>query len=85
MVAAGFCGEQVYGVPRYRRTGVGVMSELSSQRKKVVMVFASVACMSGGSVALKGHPGWLGAWIAVMAVTLVYGMVELAKLKKDGQ
>jgi hypothetical protein len=61
------------------------MRELSPQRKRVVVLCASVAAMSGSSVLLKGHPVLLGAWIGLMVVTLVYAMVELAKLKKDGQ
>jgi hypothetical protein len=61
------------------------MSELSPQRKRVVALCASVAAMSGGSVLLKGHPVALGVWIGFMVVTLVYAMVELAKLKRDGR
>jgi len=60
------------------------MSELSPQRKKVVVLCASVASMSGVSTLLKGHRILLGIWIALMLVTLVYAMVELAKLKKQG-
>jgi hypothetical protein len=41
--------------------------------------------MSGVSVLLKGHPALLGVWIGLMVVTLVYAMVEFAKLKRDGQ
>jgi hypothetical protein len=60
------------------------MSELSPQRKRVVVLCASVACMSGVSVLLKGHPVLLGVWIGLMVVTLVYAMVEFAKLKRNG-
>jgi hypothetical protein len=61
------------------------MRELSPQRKRVVVLCASVAAMSGVSVLLKGHPVLLGVWIGLMVVTLVYAMVEFAKLKRDGQ
>ena len=61
------------------------MSELSPERKRVVVLCASVAAMSGGSVLLKGHPTLLGVWIGFMVVTLVYAMMELAKLKRNGR
>jgi hypothetical protein len=61
------------------------MSELSPERKRVVVLCASVASMSGASVLMKGHPVLLGVWIALMVVTLVYAMVELAKLKGKGK
>jgi hypothetical protein len=60
------------------------MGQLSPQRKKVVVLFAAVACMAGGSVLLKGHPGVLAGCIAVQVILLVVGMVELAKLKRQG-
>jgi len=40
--------------------------------------------MVGVPVLLKGHPVLLGVWIAGMLVVLVYAMVQLAKLKRDG-
>jgi hypothetical protein len=61
------------------------MSEIDPQRKRVVVLCASVAAMSGVSVVLKGHPVLMGVWIALMVVTLVYAMVELAKLKRQGK
>ena len=61
------------------------MSELSPQRRKVVVLCASVALMGGASTMLKGHVVLLGLWIGLMVVTLVYAMVELAKLKKQGE
>ena len=61
------------------------MRELSPQRKRVVVLCASVASMSGVSVLLKGRPALLGVWIGLMVVTLAYAMVELAKLKRNGQ
>ena len=57
------------------------MSELSPQRKKVVVLCAVVACMSSGPVLLKGHPKMLLVWIALMVLTLVYAIAEFAKLK----
>jgi len=61
-----------------------MMSQLSPERKRVVVLCSSVAAMSGVSVLLKGHPVILGVWIGFMVVTLVYAMVQLAKLKKQG-
>ena len=60
------------------------MSELSSERKRVLLLCAAVACMSGGPVLLRVHPVWLAVWIAVMAVVLVTAIVQLAKLKRRG-
>ena len=60
------------------------MSELSPERRRVVVLCAGVACMVGVPVLLKGHPVLLGVWIAGMLVVLVYAMVQLAKLKRDG-
>jgi hypothetical protein len=61
------------------------MSELSPQRKKVVVLCAAVACMAGGPVLLKSHPVLQGVWIGLMVVSLVYAMVEFVKLKRNGQ
>jgi len=36
-------------------------------------------------VLLKGHPVLLGVWIALMVATLVYAMVQMAKMKRDGK
>jgi hypothetical protein len=60
------------------------MRELGPQRKRVVVLFAVVACMAGGPVLLKGHPGVLAGWIAMQLVLLVVGVVQLAKLKRQG-
>jgi hypothetical protein len=67
------------------RKGREAMSEISPQRKRVVVLCSSVAAMSGASVAMKGHPVLLGVWIGLMVVTLVYAMVEFAKLKGQGR
>ena len=61
------------------------MSELSPERRRVVVLCACVACFAGGPVLLKGHPILLGVWIALMLATLIYAMVQLAKLKRDGK
>ncbi|MGA1982470.1 MAG: hypothetical protein ABSG84_08350 [Acidobacteriaceae bacterium] len=61
------------------------MSELSQQRKKVVVLCAAVACMATAVVALKGHPMLVGGVIALQVVTLVYAIVEFAKLKRQGK
>jgi hypothetical protein len=41
--------------------------------------------MAGGPVLLKAHPVLQGVWIGLMVVTLVYAMVQLAKLKGQGR
>jgi hypothetical protein len=61
------------------------MSNLSPERRRVVVLCAAVAAMSGGPVLLKGHPMLLGIWVGLMAVTLVVAMVQLARLKRDGR
>lgn len=61
------------------------MSELSPERRRVVVLCACVACFAGVPILLKGHRILLGAWIALMAVTLIYAMVQLAKMKRDGK
>jgi hypothetical protein len=62
------------------------MSELSPQRKKVVVLASSVACMSGVMPVLaRRHPKLAFAWIGLMAVALVYVFVEFAKLKREGR
>lgn len=58
---------------------------LSPERRRVVVLCAAVACMAGGPVLLKTYPVLLGVWIGLMFVTLVYAMVQFAKLKRDGQ
>ena len=61
------------------------MSELSPERRRVVVLCACVAAFSGVPILLKGHPVLLGGWIALMAGTTVYAVVQLAKLKRDGK
>jgi len=61
------------------------MSEIDPQRKKVVVLCAAVACMAAAVVGLKGHPMLLGCVIALQVVTLVYAVVEFAKLKRRGK
>jgi hypothetical protein len=60
------------------------MRKLSPQRRKVVVLFAAVACLAGASVLLQGHPGVLAGCIAVQVILLVVGVVQLAKLKRQG-
>jgi hypothetical protein len=60
-------------------------NEMSPQRKKVVILGAAIACMSGGPVLLMGHPKLLGVWVGVMLVALVRMIAEIAKLKRQGQ
>ena len=60
------------------------MSELSPQRKKVVVLASSVACMSGvAPILMHRHPVLEIVWIGLMAVALVFVFVEFAKLKRE--
>ena len=61
------------------------MSQIDPQRKKVVVLCAGVACMATAAVALKSHPMLVGGVIALQVATLVYAMVEFAKLKRQGK
>jgi rhodanese-related sulfurtransferase len=61
------------------------MSQIDPQRKKVVVLCAAVACMAAAAAALKGRPMLVGGVIALQVVTLVYAMVEFAKLKRQGK
>ena len=59
---------------------------MEQRRKTVVVLAASVACMAAPCAffALR-FPRFVWIWIALMVLTLVYAVVEFAKLKKDGQ
>jgi hypothetical protein len=41
--------------------------------------------MAAAVVALRGHPMLVGGVIALQVATLVYAMVEFAKLKRQGK
>ncbi|MDE1160440.1 MAG: hypothetical protein PW792_00685 [Acidobacteriaceae bacterium] len=56
--------------------------QLTPQRRKVVLLCAGVACMSGGPVLLRGHHILVALWIAVMLCTLIYAIVLFTKLKE---
>jgi hypothetical protein len=60
------------------------MSQLSPERRKVVVIAASIAAMSG-SVGLlaRNHPWLAGVWLGLLAVALVYVMVQLVKIKRS--
>ncbi len=62
------------------------MSEGNPQKRKVVVLSASVACMSPVVVALvKVHPVLAGVVIGLQVVTLVYVVAVLMKLKRQEQ
>lgn len=61
------------------------MSENDTQRRKVVVLCAAVACMATGAAALRGHPMLVGGLIVLQVVTLVYAIVEFTKLKRLGR
>ncbi len=60
------------------------MSRLSPERRRVVVLFASVAAMSGVPILARGHPVILGLWFAFVTFVFVYGMKLLVDLKKQG-
>jgi hypothetical protein len=60
------------------------MNKLTPPRRKVVVLAASVACMSsGGPVLFKGHPKLMMGWTAFMIAVLAYTIWEFAKLKRS--
>ena len=60
------------------------MNKLTPPRRKVVVLAASVACMSaGGPVLFKDYPKLMMGWTAFMVVMLVYTIWEFAKLKRS--
>ena len=60
------------------------MRALSPQRRKVILMAASVACMSScGPVLFKRHSQLMMVWIASMAIMLVYTISEFIKLKRS--
>ena len=61
------------------------MNNLIPQRRKIAILAAAIACMSGGPVLLKGHPRLLMVWIGFMALALVIVFVEMAKFKRQEQ
>ena len=59
---------------------------MEQRRKTVVVLAASVACMAAPCAVFARHfPRFVWVWIALMVLTLVYAMVEFAKLKKGDQ
>jgi hypothetical protein len=60
------------------------MSEMSPQRKKVVILCACVASLSGaGPLLTKGHPKLAMAWTAFILVALVFAITQFVKLKRS--
>jgi uncharacterized membrane protein len=57
---------------------------LELRRKRVVVLFASVACMSAPcSIFARRFPHFVWVWIALMLVTLTFAGIEFRKLKKE--
>ncbi len=56
---------------------------LSPERRRIVVLCACVACMSGGPVLLRGHLVLMFLWLAMMLTVLVTAMVKLARLNKS--
>lgn len=62
------------------------MSEMNAQRRKVVVLAASVACISAaGPVLLKSQPRFTFVWIGFVIIALVFTLVEFVKLKRQQQ
>ena len=59
------------------------MNNLSPQRRKVVILAAAVACMSGGPILLKSHPLLTMLWVALMLAGLIVVIVQFAKLRRQ--
>ncbi len=60
------------------------MSDLSPQRRKVVILCAAIGSTGGASVLLKGHDFLRGALVGFMLVMLVYAITQFVKLKRSG-
>ena len=60
------------------------MSELTPERRKVVILGGSVAAMSG-SIAVFGHNHpWLAVvWLCFLMVAAAYVIVQLIKIKRS--
>jgi hypothetical protein len=67
------------------REGNPMARELSPQRRKVVVLAACIASISGLGPVLFQHHRYLGlVWIALLAVALTYLMVQFVKLRRSG-
>jgi len=62
------------------------MSELSPRRRKVVLLCASVACMSGVvPMLMRTHPKLGFAWLGLMVVALIFAVAEFAKWQRGNR
>ena len=61
------------------------MTEMDSQRRKVVVLCVLVGCMATAASALRGHPALVGTLVVAQVITLVVAIVEFAKLKRQGR
>jgi len=60
------------------------MSRLSPERRKVAVLGGSIAAMSGVTATLQHTHPWLTAVrLCLLAVALVYVMVQLVKIKRS--
>ena len=60
------------------------MRKMSEERRKVVVLASSLACMAGvGPVLLRQHPRLEWAWLVVYVSVLVWVIVRMARLKRD--
>jgi len=57
---------------------------MTQERRKVVVIAASIAAMSGSVGLLARHHPWLaGVWLGLLFVALVYVMVQLVKIQRS--
>ena len=62
------------------------MSELSPQRKKVVVLASSISCMSGVvPMLMRTHPKLGFAWLGLMVVALIFAVAEFAKWQRGNR
>jgi hypothetical protein len=60
------------------------MRQLSAQRKKVVVMAASIAAISGsGPILLRGHHRLELAWLVFMVILIVRLIVLMTRLRRD--
>ncbi len=59
------------------------MRQMNEKRRRVVVVCAAIASMSGvGPLLARRHPKLMLVWLGLMVVGLGYAMVQLTALKR---
>lgn len=60
------------------------MRKMSLQRRRLVLLANSVACMGGVGPSLsQHHPQLEGVWLGLTATLLIWVIVQMMRLRKD--